>query len=311
MSRTTIALGIVLTGLAAAVAAQSPEHTGPPPVLAILREEIKPGRMAAHEKLNAAFVAAVSRTPSQSRWLGLVPVSGDENTTLFISAFANFAEVETARTADEAQLANAAFKAEVEAIDKQNGAADIHGAQRTTYARYRPDLSFHPAAMEEVAQSRYFGITTVRVKYNRIPDYVEHMKAVNAAREKAGVPIRLAAYQVTSGAQYGTFLYFRPLKSLKTWDDDFAATAEGQKAMTEAYGGEEAARKVRLQGADLVVAADNAVYAFNPKISRPSPEFAKYDVAFWAPKAADTRTAAARPGATKQPASVKQEAPKQ
>jgi hypothetical protein len=308
MSRTTIALGIVLTGLAAAVAAQSPEHTGPPPVLAITREEIKPGRMAAHEKLNAAFVAAVSRTPSESRWLGLVPVSGDENTTLFLSAFGSFAEVEAARKAEEAQFANAAFKAEIEALDKQGG--DLHAAQRTTYARYRPDLSFHPGTMEDAAQSRYFGITTVRVKYNRIPDYVEYMKTVNAAREKAGLPIKLTAYQVTSGAQYGTFLYFRPLKSLKTWDDEYAATAESQKAMTEAYGGEEAARKVRLQGADLVMVADNAVYALNPKISRPSPEFAKYDVAFWAPKADDTRTAAAKPGATKQPASTKKEAPK-
>ena len=310
MSRTTIALGIALTGLAAAVGAQSPDHSGPPPVLAITREEIKPGRMAAHEKLNAAFVAAVSRTPSRGQWLGLVPVSGDENTTLFISAFGDFAEAESQRKADEEQLSNAAFKAEMEALDRQG--ADLHAAQRTTFARYRPDLSFHPGTMEEVAQSRYFGITTVRVKYNRIPDYVDYVKALNAAREKAGMPIKLAAYQVTSGAQYGTFLYFRPLKSLKTWDDDYAAMAVTEKAMTEAYGGEEAARKVRLQGGDIVMSSDNAVYAMNPKISRPSPEFAKYDVAFWTPKPADTRSAsAAKPGASKQPASVKQEAPKQ
>ena len=310
MSRNTIALGIVLTGLAATVGAQSPDHSGPPPVLTITREEIKPGRMAAHEKLNAAFVAAVSRTPSRSQWLGLVPVSGDENTTLFLSAYGNFAQAETQRKADEDLLTNAAFRSEIEALDKQAG--DVHAAQRTTFARYRPDLSFHPATMEEVAQSRYFGITTVRVKYNRMPDYVEYVKAVNAAREKAGLPIKLAAYQVTSGAQAGTFVYFRPLKSLKTWDDDYAAMAGTEKAMTEAYGGEEAARKVRLQGADLVVVADNAVYAMNPKISRPAPEFAKYDLAFWTPKAAETRTAAApKPGASKQPASVKKEAPKQ
>lgn len=310
MSRTTIALGIALTGLAAAVGAQSPDHSGPPPVLAITREEIKPGRMAAHEKLNAAFVAAVSRTPSRSQWLGLVPVSGDENTTLFLSAFGTFAEAESQRKADEEQSSNAAFKAEMEALDKQG--ADVHASQRTSFARYRPDLSFHPGTMEEVAQSRYFGITTVRVKYNRIPDYVDYVKTVNAAREKAGLPMKLAAYQITSGGQVGTFLYFRPLKSLKTWDDDSAALAGMEKAMTEAYGGEEAARKVRLQGGDVVVVADNAVYAMNPKISRPGPEFAKYDVAFWTPKPADTRSAAAaKPGASKQPASVKQETPKQ
>ena len=52
MSRKTIALGVVLAGLAGTGMAQ--EHSGPPPVLAISREEIKPGHMAAHEKLNAA-----------------------------------------------------------------------------------------------------------------------------------------------------------------------------------------------------------------------------------------------------------------
>jgi hypothetical protein len=309
MSRKTIALGIVLSGLAAAVGAQSPDRSGPPPVLSIEREEIKPGRMAAHEKLNVAFVSAIAKTPSQSHWLGLVPVSGDDNSTLFIQAFSNFAEAENLRKADEELLSTATVKADMEALDKQG--ADLHASQRTTFARYRSDLSFRPATVEEVAQSRYFGITTVRVKYNRIPEYVEYVKALNAAREKANFPVKLAAYQVTTGAPAGTFVYFRPLKSLKTWDDDYARMSEVEKAITEAAGGEEAARKLRLAGADVVLTADSAVYAMNPKISRPGPEFVKYDVAFWTPKPAETQTAAAapKPGAAKQPASVKQQKP--
>ena len=105
---------------------------------------------------------------------------------------------------------------------------------------------------------------------------------------------------------------FRALKSLKTWDEDSAAMAEVEKAMTEAAGGEDAARKLRLQGSDLVVFADNAAYAMNPRISRPAPEFAKFDLAFWSPKPAETRAAAAaaKPGSAKQPASAKKEEPK-
>lgn len=308
MSRKTIAVGIVLSGLAAAVGAQSLDRSGPPPVIAIGREEIKPGRMAAHEKLNVAFVSALAKTPSQSHWLGLVPVSGDDNSTLFLQPFGSFAEAESLRKADEDLMATATVKADMEALDKQG--ADLHASQRTTFARYRSDLSFRPATMEEVAQSRYFGITTVRVKYNRIPEYVEYVKALNAAREKANFPVKLAAYQVTTGAQAGTFVYFRPLKSLKTWDDDYAQMSNVEKAITEAMGGEEAARKLRLTGADVVIAADNAVYAMNPKISRPGPEFVKYDVAFWTPKSAETRTAdaATKPGAVKQPAVAKKPA---
>ena len=112
-----------------------------------------------------------------------------------------------------------------------------------------------------------------------------------------------------TGAPIGTFVYFRALKSLKQWDDDEAGRPGVNKAMTEAYGGEEAARKIRLEGAELVTVSDNAVYSMSPKISRPAPEFAKHDVAFWAPKPTDTRTAAAaaKPGTTKQPASIKKE----
>ena len=310
MSQKTIALGILLTGLATVAAAQSQDRSGPPPVLAIGREEIKPGRMAAHEKLNVAFVSALSKTPSQSYWLGLVPVSGDDNSTLFLTAFGSFADVEAARKADEELAANPALKADFDALGKQG--ADMHASQRTSYARHRPELSYRPLSMEEVAQSRYFGITTVRVKYNRIPDYIAHMKTVNAAREKAKFPARLAAYQVMTGAQYGTFVYFRALKSLSQFDDDAAQMPDVNKAMIEAYGGEEAAKKVRVEGSDLVTFSDSAVYSMNPKISRPAPEFAKHDVAFWTPKPTDTRTAAAaKPGATKQPASVKKEEPKQ
>ena len=310
MSRTnTIALGVVLAGLAGTGMAQAQDRSGPPPVLSISREEIKPGRMAAHEKLNAAYAAVVSKTTSRTTWLGLVPVSGDDNGALFLSAFGSFAEVESQRKEDDEITAAAAVKAEMDALDKQG--ADIHASQRTSYARYRADLSFHPATMEEVAQSRYFSITTVRVKYNRGPDYVEYLKALNAAREKANYPAKVAVYQVTTGSPLGTFLIFRALKSLKTFDDDIAAMSGIEKALVEAEGGEDAARKLRLAGADVVQFADPVIYAMNPKMSRPSAEFAKYDLAFWSPKPAETRTAAAKAGATKQPAAVKKEAPKQ
>jgi hypothetical protein len=310
MSRKTIALAVLLTGLAAGAAAQGPEHSGPPPVLAIGREEIKPGRMGAHEKLNVGFVSALSKTPSRSYWLGLVPISGDDNSTLFVSAFGSFAEVEAQRKADEELMTNVSVKAELDALDKQG--ADLHAAQRTSYARHRADLSYHPLSAEDIAQSRYFGITTVRVKPGRIDDYLAGIKAVRAAWEKAGYPLHLAVYQVTTGAQPGTFLSFRALKSLKEWDDDAATLPQFDQAVTEALGGAEAEHKVTLAQADAIASMDRAAYAMNPKISRPAPEFAKYDVAFWAPKPLDTRTAAvAKPGATKQPASAKKEAPKQ
>ncbi len=286
-------LGALASGAVCALA-QGMENQGPPPVLAISREEIKPGRMAVHEKLNASYAALMNRTPSKSYWLGLVPVSGDDNAAMFLSAFGSFAEVEAARKDDEATATSAAVKTDLEQLDRQGG--DVHQVQRTAYARLRSDISFHPGGMAEVAQSRYFVVTTVRVKPGRGPDYVEYVKAVNAARDKAGVKAGFAVYQIVTGAPNGTFLYFRPLRTLKTWDDEEQAREAMGKAIREAEGGEEAARKMRMTLADVVATSETSVYAMNPKMSRPAPAFAQADMAFWNPAkpAGETKALAAK-----------------
>ena len=101
MSRKTIALGILLTGLAAGAVAQSPEQGGPPPVLGIGREEIKPGRMAAHEKLNVAFVVRALQDGLPELLARARPRLRRRQQHAVPPAFGSFADVEAARKADE------------------------------------------------------------------------------------------------------------------------------------------------------------------------------------------------------------------
>lgn len=286
-----ILTALALTLGAIAVTAQ---ESGPPPVLSIGREEIKPGRMSAHEKANASFVSLAGRAGLPGYWLGLVPVTGDDNATIFISAYSSFEEAEMERKQNEqaTDAATPAVKAELEAINRQTG--EMHASQRTMLARHRADLSYRPRGMAETAKARYFSIATIRIKPGRVPDYADYLRQLNAAREKAAIDVHAAVYQVTSGAQAGTFLVFTSYRSLKEMDDNFAKDAERQKAIDEALGGAVVVERRRQLISEIVADNVSALFAMNPKISRPAPQFAAADPDFWSPKPATAKALAVK-----------------
>src|SRR5580704_4290743 len=134
MPRLLPALGIML--FAAGAAAQ--EAPGPPPVITISREEVKVGRMGANEKVAAAYASFASRTSQPSHWIGLVPLTGDENVSLFVSAYGSFAAYEASNNAWEQAMAIPTVKAEMEQLDRQS--AEVQNSWRTMLARHRADL---------------------------------------------------------------------------------------------------------------------------------------------------------------------------
>jgi hypothetical protein len=288
--RATLALAVLAAGLGASASAQEPQ--GPPKVLVVTREAIKPGKMAPHTKVAASYVALATRANAPNYRLGLIPFSGDQNAVIYLEAHPSFAALEAAGQAFDGALAsNAALKAEMDAVDRQG---DMHEAVRTTIYRYRPDLSFRPGGMEDVARARYMTIATTRVKAGRQPDYVEYVKGQNAAREKANSRARTAVYQNMSGAPF-TFAIFTTARSLSEWDDNLARGEENTKAMEAALGGAEAARQQRMIFADVVAESASATYAMSPEISRPLPQLVAYDPGFWGgPRAVDTKALASK-----------------
>lgn len=276
--RATVALVALAAGLGASVSAQEP--TGPPNVLVVSREEIKPGSMAAHTKSAVTFVSVANRVNAANYRIGLTPISGDDNAVVYLEAHPSFAALETARRAfDDAIAANAAMRAEVD----RDG--HLHASQRTAIYRYRADLSHRPGSMEDVARARYMTMQTTRVKIGRQPDYVEYVRRQVAAREKANSALRTAVYQNVSGAPF-TFLIFTTARSLSEWDDNVARAEANQKAIEDALGGAEAARQQRLILADVVAETASATYAMSPEISRPLPQLMAFDPGFWGPRPA-------------------------
>jgi hypothetical protein len=280
MSRSFLpVLGIMLC--AAGAAAQ--EASGPPPVITISREEVKVGRMAANEKVAAGYAALASRTSQPSHWIGLVPLTGDENVSLFLSPYASFAAYEASNSAWEA-MATATAKAEMDQLDRQS--AEVQNSWHTWLARHRADLSYRPHSVKEVAQSRYFAINSVRLKPGRAPDYIDYIKALNVAREKANVDVHTAVYQVVGGAPTGTFLTFTTYRSLKEIDDGFGRADADQKAVDAALGGPTVVERRRQLIAEIVAEGQVNLYAMNPRMSRPPDQLAAADPDFWTPKPA-------------------------
>ena len=67
------------------VNAQAPERMEPPPVLLIVREDIKPGKMPAHNTHSAAFARIFRQLQTPSYRIALVPVAGSENEVVYIT----------------------------------------------------------------------------------------------------------------------------------------------------------------------------------------------------------------------------------
>jgi hypothetical protein len=251
-------------------AAQTPN--APPKVVLIEREEIKAGRMDAHQKLANGYVQAFADAKAKTHWLGMAAVSGNENEALFITPYESYAAVQKDRAESE-KMMTGATKLAVDKLDRQG--ADIHVSQRQIIAEYREDLSYKPGV--NIAEMRYFEITTTRIRPGHERAFQEARKIIKAAHEKANVDEHFAIYEVASGASGSTYLTFAPIKSLAEWDVEVHT-----KAYQEALGDDNRQRidKIRAEG---IMSVDTALYAFDPKMSYAPPEFAKADP-FWTVK---------------------------
>src|SRR6185295_14630420 len=96
---------------------------------------------------------------------------------------------------------------------------ELHASMRDSMALYRQDLSFNPGV--NIPLMRYFAVTTIRIRPGHDAQYVDYVqKLVNVARQKAKVDnLHVAVFQLISGGPGGTYLSFRPMRSLAEMDD--------------------------------------------------------------------------------------------
>ena len=272
---------VALGSLALPVLAQEPPAA--PPVMRITVEDIKPGSMGTHEKSVASYLALFSRAQVPMSRIGMVPVSGDQNQVVYTEGFPSFEALEaTDKKLEAAFTASPAMQGELDALERAGG--PLHASQRTMIAVFRPDMSYRPMSAAAVGKSRYFGVTTSRIKVGHGPDYEGYVKQLNRAREKASVDASTAVYQVITGAPTGTFMTFTANRSLAEFDSFRTGMAARNKAIDEALGGEEVVRQRRETIEATVMESRSVLYALNPKLGTPVAQIASADPDFWAPK---------------------------
>ncbi len=276
MTRSLLSL-LFLIFFAAPVLAQETPQMGPPKVLLIVREEIKPGMMAAHTRHSGDFAQVFNQLQTPNRRIAMVPVAGNENEVLYITAAQSFAEIETINRSTDQKMGSASgpMRVKLDALDKE--APGMHSAMRDMMAVFRPELSFNPGV--NISQMRYFTITTTRVRPGFDAAYQEYVqKLINVARQKANVAdLHIAVFQVVSGAPGGTYLSFRPMKSLAEMDNRVGMKMRASMSDDQRKDVDKAVR-------EAIMSTEVSTYAFAPSMSYVDREFAAMDSAFWSPK---------------------------
>lgn len=273
----SLLLVLALVLLSAFTPAFAQDPPSPPKVLLIVREEIKPGMMGTHARHSADFAGIFNQLQTPNHRIALVPVAGNENEVVYINAGDSFAQIESITKTTDKKLegANGTMRVRLDALDKE--APAMHAAMRDMLAIYRPELSFNPGVV--LPQMRYFAITTTRVRPGFDAAYHEYVqKLINVARQKAKVDnLHVAIFQVVSGAPGGTYMAFRPMKSLAEMDEQIPMKVRA--AMTDDQR-KDADKAVR----EAILSSETSTYAFAPGMSYVDKGFAAADPGFWTPK---------------------------
>lgn len=249
------------------------QQTGDPSaVIKVIREDIKPGRDAAHEMVEAGYVRTLSKA-KYPHYFALTPVSGPSE-VWFIEGYPSFEAVGSAR---EMVDKSAALKAELDKLDSEDG--ELRTGGRVLLARYRKELSYLGDQYKNFrGDSHYANINIIRTRPGHGQEFLKMRGILNGAFEKMGMKRPILLYQVSSGMQTGTYLAFNGLPTLKALDP-----VEGEMTMQKAMG-DNAEEYLKLMR-DTVIGTESYTFAFSPKMSYVSDEVAAKDPAFWRPKA--------------------------
>ena len=269
-------LTFVVLGSSYAIAQEGKAPMGPPNVLMIVREQIKPGKGGDHTAESHRFTLVLRKAKSPWGRIGMVPIAGDENEVMYIWPFESFAEVEKMNQQIE-KWSSGELKADFEAIAP--GPEDLHVSQSDSFAVFRPDLSY--GAGVNIAEMRYFGVETFQVHPGMEEQFAVAAKMYMDGMKKGKVDAHYAIFQVISGGEGGVFLVMSPMKSMAEMDK----TPANMKAFADGLGAE-GMKTLGKMSSEIFQSTSSRIYAFNPQMSYVSPEWAATDKvtpAFWNP----------------------------
>jgi hypothetical protein len=261
-----VGIGVLGSTAILLVAQEAPQ---PPKMLLIVREDIKEGKSAAHEKSESQFMRAAAAAKFPGTILGLQAITGTSQ-AWFLEPYDSFESIGKSRAAME--------KPELESIDSSD--AEYRSSSRSWIAVYRPDLSFHgQQLMQALPKMRYFNVILMRTRQEHDQDFAELAKMAVTAAERSMDDQPVVIYQVVSGAPNGTYIFFEPSASLRALDE----APERSRNMFQAMGEAGTKRFMKMAG-ETIAQQEALLFAIDPKMSFVSKQISSADPDFWTPQ---------------------------
>lgn len=269
----------IFTGMLACASLHAADSA---PVIRIIRETIREGHSAAHERVETDWARAARRAKLKTHYIALGSVAG-ANEVWFIEAHPSFAGVEAAE--NEVEKAPS-IKAEMQSLDTRDGEHRVSSLQML--AIYRKDLSYNTGSVP-VGKARYFGVQRFQLRLGKEGDFKKGSAMFKAAHEKIQSKEPWIMYQVIGGAPEGLFLGFTPMESMSALDEAMSH----EKALMEAMGPDFA--KLMAGSGSVFSSMELSIFGVRSGMSYVSKETEDTDPDFWRPKAAAAKPAAAKP----------------
>lgn len=246
----------VLALIATPAFAQDWAPSGPPKVLAVTTEFLKPGQAATHEKIESGWPRAFRKANWPYHWLTVSSVSGTDR-LLFLTGYQSFAD---AQADDTSQSALDWLRIEQEKLTIEDSAYVASKTHQT--AVYEPDLSLRSNA--PLGGARYLLVTSIEVEPAQEQEFRKQLRAYMLGKQRGAYTERWATYRIVLGARDASFVMFQPLQSMQALDQGVVSSVNNLPTAG-----------VRTIRRDLM--------AFSPGMSYVSEEFAAGNTAFWFP----------------------------
>lgn len=264
--RRTLVLSVLLLVPSGLLAQSLP--TSQPPLLRVIREDVKVGHGAAHTLTEAGWPAAFAKAKSPDYYLAWMSMTNDE--VWFTIPAVSYA----AMGESLAREAEPAMAAELDRLSKADG--EHVNSVRTLELRARPDLSH--GGYPNMATQRFLVVTAFRMRPGSEQAFAKVAQSYAAASTRAGRKASFRVYTVEAGMPGPTFLVFSTVASFAEFDTMLADGDATMKAMSP-----EDAPMVREYQQGLIN-SETWRFRLNPKMSYVSDEVRKTDPAFWMAK---------------------------
>jgi len=256
------------------------EMQGPPKVLTITREFIKPGKAGAiHDKSESNFVSAMAKAKWPTHYFAVNSLSG-KTRALYFTGYDSFAAWEKDNLAT---MKDKALSAELDRASVTDG--ELLDSMDQSVWTFDEDLSLHPTT--SFTGVRYLEITVVHVKVGEEHEFHELSQMFIDTNKKAGTNAHWDTFELAYGGG-DEYIFVSPDKSMAEIDTGMAEDKQFRAAL-----GEEGMTKLADLEKECVDSAESQLFAINPAQSYPPEEWVKADPDFWKASPAVAKPAAA------------------